>query len=166
MPARLDSTPARVKRHGEVRLDRFAACFKGLDDPRTGNAGLHDFHARLIIALCAVLCGGQGAVDMAPYARTKEPFLREVLDLKNGASSHDTFSRLFRRLDADQFRTAFQLYVTGTLKPTLATNDCIPFGTATEGPPACCPGCEFSTVSLIDATRGMGCHLRHPENGA
>lgn len=92
-------------------MDRFAACFEGLDDPRTGNAALHDFHALLIIALCAVLCGGQGAVDMALYARTKEPFLREFLDLKNGPPSHDTFSRLFRRLDPDQFRTAFQRFM-------------------------------------------------------
>ena len=92
-------------------MDRFAACFEGLDDPRNGNAELHDFLTLLIIALCAVLCGGQGAVDMALFARAKEPFLREFLDLKNGPPSHDTFSRLFRRLDPDQFRTAFQRFM-------------------------------------------------------
>jgi hypothetical protein len=32
-------------------MDRFAACWKELDDPRTGNAGLHDFTELLIIAL-------------------------------------------------------------------------------------------------------------------
>jgi predicted transposase YbfD/YdcC len=93
-------------------LDQFAACFKDLDDPRSGNAALHDFHALLIIALCTVLCGGQGAVDMALFARAKEPFLCEFLDLKNGPPSHDTFSRLFRALDPDQFRTAFQRFMT------------------------------------------------------
>jgi hypothetical protein len=41
-------------------VDRFAACFEGLEDPRSGNAALHDFHSFLIIALCTVLCGGQG----------------------------------------------------------------------------------------------------------
>jgi len=102
----------RVKRIGEVSLDRFASCFEDLEDPRSGNAALHDFHTLLIIALCAVLCGGQGAVDMALFARAKEPFLREFLDLKNGPPSHDTFSRLFRHLDPDQFRTAFQRFMT------------------------------------------------------
>lgn len=92
-------------------MDRFAACFEGLEDPRSGNAALHDFHALLFIALCTVLCGGQGAVDMALFGKAKEPFLREVLDLKNGPPSHDTFSRLFRRLDPDQFRTAFQRFM-------------------------------------------------------
>jgi predicted transposase YbfD/YdcC len=93
-------------------LDRFAACFEDLEDPRSGNAALHDFHALLIIALCTVLCGGQGCVDMALFARAKEPFLREFLDLTNGPPSHDTFSRLFRRLDPDQFRAAFQRFMT------------------------------------------------------
>src|SRR5580704_14172424 len=69
---------------GRPTLDRFAACFEDLEDPRSGNAALHDFHTLLFIALCTVLCCGQGAVDMALFAEAKEPFLREVLDLKNG----------------------------------------------------------------------------------
>ena len=42
-------------------MDGFAACFEGLEDPRTGNAALHDLHEMLIIALCTVLCGGEDA---------------------------------------------------------------------------------------------------------
>jgi predicted transposase YbfD/YdcC len=93
-------------------LERFAACYEDLEDPRSGNAGLHDFHTLLIIALCTVLCGGQGAVDMALFASAKVPFLREFLDLKNGPPSHDTFSRLFRLLGPDQFRASFQRFIT------------------------------------------------------
>ncbi len=36
----------------------------------------------LMIALCTVLCGGQGAVDMALFAKAKEQFLRGFLKLK------------------------------------------------------------------------------------
>jgi predicted transposase YbfD/YdcC len=79
---------------------------------RTGNAALHDFNELLVIALCSVLSGGQGAVDMGLYARAKEPFLRGFLKLSNGLPSHDTFSRLFRRLDPEQFRAAFQRFMT------------------------------------------------------
>ena len=46
-------------------MDRFATCWEGLEDPRTNNARLHDFHELLFIALCAVLRGGQNAVDLA-----------------------------------------------------------------------------------------------------
>ena len=93
-------------------MEEFAACWEGVQDPRTGNAALHEFHELLMIALCAVLCGGQGAVDMALFARAKEPFLRGFLKLANGVPSHDTFSRLFRQLDPVQFRTAFQRFMT------------------------------------------------------
>ena len=107
----MDSTPRRANTLWEDGLDQFAACWEGLEDPRTGNAGLHDFHELLMIALCTVLCGGQGAVDMALFARAKEPFLRGFLKLANGVPSHDTFSRLFRQLDPVQFRTAFQRFM-------------------------------------------------------
>lgn len=94
------------------------ACWDELDDPRSGNAGLHDFHELLFIALCSVLCGGQGAVDMALFARSKESFLRGILTLANGTlangtPSHDTFSRLFRQMDPEAFRTAFQRFMAG-----------------------------------------------------
>jgi predicted transposase YbfD/YdcC len=94
-------------------LERFIECWEELDDPRSGNAALHDFHEILTIAMCAVLCGGQGSVDMALFAKAKEPFLRGFLKLANGPPSHDTFSRLFRMLDPEQFRAAFQRFMTG-----------------------------------------------------
>jgi predicted transposase YbfD/YdcC len=95
----------------EAALDQFIACFEGLADPRTGNAGLHDLHELLFIALCTVLSGGQGATDMERFAAAKEPFLRGFLKLENGLPSHDTFSRLFRLLDPEQFRTVFQRFM-------------------------------------------------------
>jgi predicted transposase YbfD/YdcC len=111
--SRIDSTRWRTKHPREDALDQFAACWDALEDPRTGNAALHDFHELLMIALCTVLSGGQGAVDMASYARSKETFLRGFLKLENGLPSHDTFSRLFRLLDPDQFRAAFQRFMAG-----------------------------------------------------
>src|SRR5580704_9025799 len=60
--------------------------------------------------MCAVLCGAQGSVDMGLFAKSKEPFLR---GLENGVPGHDTFSRLFRMLDPEQFRAAFQRFMAG-----------------------------------------------------
>jgi hypothetical protein len=92
-------------------LEQFGSCWEGLEDPRSGNATLHDFHELLMIALCCVLCGGQGAVEMALFAKAKEPFLRSSLTLASGLPSHDTFSRLFRNLNPDQFRDSFQRFM-------------------------------------------------------
>jgi predicted transposase YbfD/YdcC len=58
-----------------------------------------------------VLCGGQTAVDMAEFAGDKEEFLRGFLTLEHGVPSHDTFSRVFRLLDPEQFRTCFQVFM-------------------------------------------------------
>lgn len=103
----------RANRGWEAALDSFIECWDGLDDPRSGNAALHDFHEILVIALCAVLCGAQGSVEMALFAKSKEPFLRSFLKLENGVPSHDTFSRLFRMMDPEAFRAAFQRFMEG-----------------------------------------------------
>jgi len=59
-------------------LEQFGSCSDGLADPRRGNAALQGFHELLMIALCCVLSGGQGAVDMAAFAEAKGPFLRHT----------------------------------------------------------------------------------------
>lgn len=86
-------------------------CFGELKDPRSGGARRHDLWEILMIALCAVLSGGQTAVDMAVFAEAKQEFLGNFLQLKNGVPSHDTFSRVFRQLDPDQFRACFQRFM-------------------------------------------------------
>jgi predicted transposase YbfD/YdcC len=76
-----------------------------------------------MIALCTVLCGGQSAMDMARFAQAKEAFLRGFLKLENGLPSHDTFSRLFRLLDPQQFSAAFQRFMakfSGTVQGVVA----------------------------------------------
>jgi predicted transposase YbfD/YdcC len=92
-------------------MEGFKACFKDLQDPRTGNAARHDLLEMLLIALCAVLCGAEDCTDMAEFARAKLEFLRGFLKLEHGPPSHDTFSRLFRLLDPAQFRLCFQRFM-------------------------------------------------------
>jgi predicted transposase YbfD/YdcC len=87
-------------------MERFAACFAELEDPREDNAR-HDLHEILLIALCAILCGAEDCSDMAVFGRAKEPFLRQFLTLRHGIPSHDTFSRVFRLLDPAQFHVCF-----------------------------------------------------------
>ena len=88
-------------------MEGFGACFSELEDPRTGNAGRHDLLEIVVIALCTVLCGGETAVDMAELGEAKKGFLRRFLKLEHGIPSHDTFSRVFRFLDPEQFRACF-----------------------------------------------------------
>jgi hypothetical protein len=86
-------------------VKEFGACWEGLEDPRSGNAAMHDMS---MIALCTGLSEGENATDMAEFAKAKEPFL---LPLRNGIPSRDTFSRLFRLLDPEKFGAAFQRFM-------------------------------------------------------
>ena len=63
------------------------------------------------MSLCASLCGAESCVDTADFAEAKEDVLRGFLKLEGGAPSHDTFSRLFRLLDPEQFHDAFQRFM-------------------------------------------------------
>jgi hypothetical protein len=52
-------------------LASFSPTLRGWRTPRTGNDGLHDFHELLMIALCAVLCGGQDATHTPALAKAR-----------------------------------------------------------------------------------------------
>ena len=81
--------------------------FDGLSDPRRVNGQQHSLHDILVIALCTLLCGGATCTDMALFGRAKREFLESFLKLERGIPSHDTFSRVFRLLDPEEFHTWF-----------------------------------------------------------
>ena len=92
-------------------MEEFAAVFADLEDPRTGNAKRHELLEILLIGLCTVLCGGETCTDMVRFGRAKHTFLEEVLTLRHGIPSHDTFSRVFRLLDPAQFQACFLTFM-------------------------------------------------------
>ena len=87
-------------------MQKFVDAFGTLPDPRASNAR-HDLLQIVFIGLAASLCGAQSCVDMALFARSKAAFLREIAPMPYGPPSHDTFSRVFRRLDPEAFERAF-----------------------------------------------------------
>jgi predicted transposase YbfD/YdcC len=96
-------------------MGKFKKVFRRLDDPRAANAS-HELVEVLFIALAAVLCGAQGAADMALFGRSKEAVLRSFLRLEHGIPSHDTFSRIFRLLDPQAFEKAFRRFMVAFAK--------------------------------------------------
>lgn len=67
-------------------------------DPRDLTAR-HDLGEMLFLALCGLVCGEKTCVDLADFAAAHEAAFREVLRLRHGTPSHDTFSRTLRLLD-------------------------------------------------------------------
>lgn len=88
-------------------VPRIAACFGDLIDPRTGPATRHRLLDVLTIALCATICGEDTWVGIEEWATIREAELTAWLGLPHGIPSHDTFGRVFARIDPVQFETGF-----------------------------------------------------------
>src|SRR2546428_11724615 len=71
----------------------------------------HQLVAIITIALCAVICGADTWVDVEEFGHAKRAWLETFLDLPNGIPSHDTFGRVFARLDPEQFQASFLSWV-------------------------------------------------------
>jgi hypothetical protein len=65
----------------------------------------------IVIALCAILCGAERWVDVAEWGEDNETWLKKYLELAHRTASHDTFSRVFRLLDAKVFEACFREWV-------------------------------------------------------
>jgi predicted transposase YbfD/YdcC len=87
-------------------MNDFFVIFETVPDPRDLNAR-HDLREMLFIALAAMLCGAESCVEMMEFGRKKQVLLGTILELKHGIPSHDTFSRVFRRLDPVALESAF-----------------------------------------------------------
>ena len=82
-------------------------CFAAVEDPRVERTKRHKLLDILIIAICGVICGAEGWVEIEEFGKAKEAWLKELLELPNGIPSHDTFGRVFAQLDPEQFEASF-----------------------------------------------------------
>ena len=91
-------------------MENLSRIFGVVPDPRAANVS-HELVELMFIALAAVLCGAKSCAEMAIFGRLRERDLKEILPLKHGVPSHDTFCQVFRRLDPHAFEGAFQTFM-------------------------------------------------------
>jgi predicted transposase YbfD/YdcC len=89
----------------------FEAYFSELPDPRVERTKRHKLLDIVAIAMCGVICGADNWVEIEEFGLIREEWLRGFLELPNGIPSHDTFGRVFARLDAEAFRGSFMAWV-------------------------------------------------------
>src|SRR5436853_2018120 len=80
-------------------LELFAPFFENLTDPRLDRTKRHSLPDIIILAVCATLGNANGWADIERFGNAKIDFFRTFLDLPNGIPPHDTFGRVFARLD-------------------------------------------------------------------
>src|SRR5215472_10305759 len=97
----------------EAELRNLETLFAQVEDPRIERTKRHRLQDIIIVAICGVICGAEGWVEIEEFGKAKEAFFREWLDLPNGIPSHDTFGRVFALIDPKQFEASFVQWVQG-----------------------------------------------------
>ena len=92
--------------------------FSEMEDPRIERSKRHKLLDIVVIAMCGVICGADDWVAIADFGRAKQAWLSQFLELANGIPSHDTFGRVFARLDPEQFQACFRQWVQAVFKLT------------------------------------------------
>jgi len=79
--------------------------FRNLHDVR--RAPRHLLIDIIVIAICAVISGANDWQQIATFGRQRRDWLQRFLKLPNGIPCHDTFERVFERLNPRAFTAAF-----------------------------------------------------------
>jgi len=77
-----------------------------IEDPRIERTRLHNLIDILVIAICSSMCGMTGWEEFEAFGEEKKEWFSSFLKLPNGIPSHDTFRRVFQRLDPKQLQNA------------------------------------------------------------
>lgn len=78
--------------------------FRKLRDPRRRHGRLHRLLDMVVIAVAAVTGGADDWEEIAAFGRRHLSWFKRFLELPFGIPSHDTFERVFARLDPEVFQ--------------------------------------------------------------
>ena len=81
------------------RLIAVFTSFETLTDPRLERTRVHDLFELVVVALCATIAGADTWADIERFGKQRLAWLRTFLTLEGGIPSHDTFGRVFSRLN-------------------------------------------------------------------
>ncbi|NJO97721.1 MAG: ISAs1 family transposase [Pleurocapsa sp. CRU_1_2] len=85
--------------------------FSAIKDPRLERTKLHQLIDIITITICAVISGAESWDDIEDFGHCKHDWLKSFLALPNGIPSHDTFNRVFARLDPQELEKCFSDWI-------------------------------------------------------
>ena len=81
--------------------------FRNLKDPRRRHGSKHLLMDIIVIAICGVIAGSNDWQQIATFGQERHDWLKRFLDLPSGIPSHDTFERVFDRINPAAFQKGF-----------------------------------------------------------
>jgi len=84
-------------------------------DPRIERTKRHTLREVITIALCGEIGGAERWVEVDEWGDAKRAWLPTGLAVPNGVPSHDTFGRVFSRIDPAQFDAGCLHWVQGVV---------------------------------------------------
>ena len=81
--------------------------FENVEDPRIDRKKLHKLIDIIVITICGVIAGADSFDEIEIFGNAHVDWLKRFLELSNGIPFHDTFERVFRRLNPQEFKDAF-----------------------------------------------------------
>jgi len=94
-----------------VGLDEIVSYFDELDDPRSSINLKHPLVSVVVMAMMAVLAGANGPTAIARWAKFKEEFLLQALDLPHGIPCKDVFRSVLSLLQPGAFQACFAAWL-------------------------------------------------------
>lgn len=88
-------------------IEGFLSYFETIEDPRIERTKKHLLSDIIVIAVLSFICGAESWEDIEDYGNANKEWLKEVLELPNEIPSHDTFARVFARINPEMFQSCF-----------------------------------------------------------
>ena len=85
--------------------------FSEIKDPRIERKKLHKLIDIITITLCAVIAGAKSWLDIESFGQCKYRWFKSFLELPNKIPSHDTFNRVFSRINPKELEKCFSNWV-------------------------------------------------------
>ena len=95
----------------DVSLESVVKHFESLADPRDTRNRRHLLVDVIVISVCGVIVGCEGPTAIVRWAKAKEDWLGQVLELPNGIPSKDCVLRILSLLKPAAFQECFQRWI-------------------------------------------------------
>lgn len=95
----------------QVSVRSIVKHFESLPDPRHTRNRRHLLVDVISISVCAVIVGCPGPTAIIQWAKAKEDWLKEILELPNGIPSRDCVRRVLSLLKPEAFQSCFESWI-------------------------------------------------------